>query len=296
MCTCSFDIREGAKNHMTDYYNFCIGTEFCSFCLKSLHLCCLILLRVFLPRRLSWPSNLVRQRTTVLFVSDLRHGFPRLLHDWNCMSVLSIIVHLICIEKILPRQLRSDQYEVLQTSSILNNSFVNCFWQFLGRTKAKTVWSWTESFSFDLYNPSKIISVWISLADNRAWSHRTSKSWTSSFCKRTLNKSESHCTASISSGCTEMLVDHVSNVCGRSFEHAAFCGSEHACRARTIIDRDVVSSSIDFAISTSLTQCVVRWVLADFEHTLVLKLTFQLWNSIESGNFPTCISEIGNLV
>ena len=32
--------------------------------------------------------------------------------------------------------------------------------------------------------------------DNRAWSHRTSKSCTSSFCERRLNKSESPCTAS----------------------------------------------------------------------------------------------------
>ena len=39
------------------------------------------------------------------------------------------------------------------------------------------------------------------------------------------------------------------------------------------------------------------WVdgLLIFEHTSVLKLTLQLWNSIESGNFPRCISEIWNL-
>ena len=69
------------KTPSINYYNFCIGTEFCSICLKSSHLRCLILLRVFLPRRPSWPSNLVRERTTVLFVSDLRHGFPTLVHD-----------------------------------------------------------------------------------------------------------------------------------------------------------------------------------------------------------------------
>ena len=81
LCTCSFDIREDAKKNMTDNYNFCIGTEFCSICLKSFHLCCQILLRGFLPHGQSWPSNLVREGTIVLFVSDLLHGFPRLVHD-----------------------------------------------------------------------------------------------------------------------------------------------------------------------------------------------------------------------
>ena len=62
--------------------------------------------------------------------------------------------------------------------------------------QANTVWSWTESCNFDLYNPSKITSEGMSLTGNRDWSHRTSKSWTSSFCKRILEKSESPCTAS----------------------------------------------------------------------------------------------------
>ena len=50
--------------------------------------------------------------------------------------------------------------------------------------------------NLDWYNPCRIASESISLADNRAWSHRMSKSWTSSFCKRKLNKSESPSTAS----------------------------------------------------------------------------------------------------
>ena len=61
---------------------------------------------------------------------------------------------------------------------------------------AKTVWSWTESCNLDSYNPSRITSEGISLADNRAWSHPTSKSWTSSFCELILNKSDRPCTAS----------------------------------------------------------------------------------------------------
>ena len=68
---------------------------------------------------------------------------------------------------------------------------------------------------------------------------------------------------------------------GRTLEHAAlkhlpFCGRDHACRevfsdaiiassisnsrksSRSTIDLDVISSSIDFAISTSLIQCAMR--------------------------------------
>ena len=58
-----------------------------------------------------------------------------------------------------------DQNEVLQKSSILDNSFVlgsgTVSWSF----KAKTVCSWTESSNFDLYIFPRTISVEISLAD-----------------------------------------------------------------------------------------------------------------------------------
>ena len=120
----------------------------------------------FLPLRQSWPSNLVRERTIVLFVCEFHHCFQWLIHDWNYMSLLSNIVQLLSTDSILPlpsqrelsflfdcwslllsQQLRSglwnfelssfDQYEVLQMSSILNNSVVHCFEQFLGRTKPR---------------------------------------------------------------------------------------------------------------------------------------------------------------
>ena len=42
-------------------------------------------------------------------------------------------------------------------------------------------------------------------------------------------------------------------------------------------------------------QCIVIWGFAVFEQTSVLKLTFQLWSSKKSGNFPRCISEMWNL-
>ena len=72
---------------------------------------------------------------------------------------------------------------------------------------------------------------------------------------------------------------------------------------RPVIDCDVIRSSIDFAMSTSLIQCIVMWGHADSARTSVFgfcfcffQLTFQPWNSNESGNFPRCISESGNLV
>ena len=60
--------------------------------------------------------------------------------------------------------------------------------------KANTVWSWTESCNFGLYKPT--ISVGMPLAADRGWSHLKTKSWTSSFCKRILNRSGRPCTAS----------------------------------------------------------------------------------------------------
>ena len=69
--TCSFDIREDVKSYMTDEFNFCIDTEFYSFCLKSFH------------------DSFERR----LLVS--------VCHDWNYMSLLSNIDHVRSTESIL---------------------------------------------------------------------------------------------------------------------------------------------------------------------------------------------------
>ena len=90
----------------------------------------------------------------------------------------------------------SDQHEVLQLSLIVNSSAFFCFQPFLDHIKPLQSEVDQNSVIFDLYNPSKIISEGISLTDKNARSHQTSKSWTSSFCKLTMNKSESPCTAS----------------------------------------------------------------------------------------------------
>ena len=80
----------------------------------------------------------------------------------------------------------------------------NCWW-FRGplfratswSNKAITIWSWTEVCYFDLYNPSRIDGEDISPTVKSAWSHRTSKSRTSSsFCKLVANNFASPCTAS----------------------------------------------------------------------------------------------------
>ena len=161
---CSFDTRKGAKIYMAGFYNFGISTEFCTFCLKSFHLCCLMVLKIFLPRRQSWPLNLVRDKTIVLFVSDYRTSLLVLVcDDWNYMSLLLNIVHVPSTDSILPLssprwpffpwllllfpQLRSglwnfdfwssDQYEVLQTSSIVNNLSAQYFGRSLSRTKPR---------------------------------------------------------------------------------------------------------------------------------------------------------------
>ena len=52
----------------------------------------------FLLHRLSWPSNLVRERTIVLFVSLL----VLVCHDWNYMSLLLNIVQVCSTENTLP--------------------------------------------------------------------------------------------------------------------------------------------------------------------------------------------------
>ena len=57
-----------------------------------------------------------------------------------------------------------------------------------------------------------------------------------------------------------------------------------------VIDRDVIRSLIDFAISTSLIQSMVTWGSAVFWQTSAL--VFQLWNSVGSGNFPRFHSTI----
>ena len=176
--TCIFDTREDSKFTWRVLDNFCYGTEFRSFCLKSCPLCCLMFfwgfspfvilgLRVWRGRRRS-----VSDHCTCLLVL--------VSHDWNCMRnslPLSSQLRLSILSDswwltLIPRHRSepwsfefspSDQHEVLQTSSMVNNLSVHCFERFFGRTKPTTVWSWTESCNFDVYNPSRFTSEGMSV-------------------------------------------------------------------------------------------------------------------------------------
>ena len=68
--TCSFDTQEDASIYMTVCTTF-VSAPFC----QSFHLCCLL-------HRQPVPSNLVREKTIVLFVSDLSHCFPEAIVPW----------------------------------------------------------------------------------------------------------------------------------------------------------------------------------------------------------------------
>ena len=181
-------------------------------------------LMIFLTLHQSWPSNLVREKTIVLFVSDHCTSLLVLVCcDWNYMSLLLNIVHVFSTENTLPlssqRRLSflfdtwwliifpqlcsrlwsfefssSDQFEVLQMSSIVDYLFVHCFEQFLGRTKPTQ--SEAEQSLVILtcaILPGSHRKANRLLKKKKASSHRTSKSWTSSFCK---SLSEGPCTAS----------------------------------------------------------------------------------------------------
>ena len=246
---------------MTGLYIFYKGTEYCSLCLKSFPLCCLMFLRIFLPLRQSWPSNLVREQTIVLFVSDRRTSLLVLVcHDWNYMSLLSTenTIPLSSLRKLsflfdswwllLFPHLRSelwslefsssDQYEVLQTHSLVKNLSAHHFEQFMGHRKPQ---------QSEAEQSPEILTCTI-VPRSHLKAHRlliieldqSNVEILDIVILQTYTEQVWELYRFISSGCTEMFVDHVSNLSSSwgsvvFFEHAAlrhllFCGSEHACR------------------------------------------------------------------
>ena len=143
-------------------FNICVPARNFAPCV-----CSCLFLKLFLTLRQSWPSSLVQEKTIVLFVSDhCTSLLVQVRHDWNCMSLLLNIVPVLSTENTLPlsflRKLSgllnswwlilfplfrswlwsfefssSDQCEVLQMSSIVNNLFAHYFEWFLQRTKPK---------------------------------------------------------------------------------------------------------------------------------------------------------------
>ena len=146
--------------YMTGFYKYWITA-------RNFALCCLMFLKIFLLLRQSWPSSSVQDKTIVLFASDHRTSLlVQVRHDWNYVSLLRNIVHVPSTENTLTLsllrklsvlfaswwlllfpQLRSglwhfefsssDQQEVLQKSSIVNNLYVHYFERFLDRTKPR---------------------------------------------------------------------------------------------------------------------------------------------------------------
>ena len=90
----------------------------------------------------------------------------------------------------------SDQYEVSLQYSIVDSSVSHCFDQVPDHAMP----SQSEVERNSVILTCTILpghdTEGISLTDNRAWSCRASKSWTSSFCKLIVTKSASPCTAS----------------------------------------------------------------------------------------------------
>ena len=208
--------------YMTDLHFF-FGKGICPFLPMGFVLCCLIFCKVF--ARQSLPLYRVQEKTIVLFLSDSHICFQIQSHGWNCASLLGTLFFFafhwshsptffatwaffplrpLEVAPLSTVSFRTLKFCVLivwpicSITDVFSLWYLGCpFYRIVSRSyKADTVWRWTESCSIDLYKPSKTIYACTSLADNRAWSHRTSKSWTLSFCRRTLNKSESSCTAS----------------------------------------------------------------------------------------------------
>ena len=156
--TCNFDRREPTKILHDGVYIFCIGSESDSFC-QSLHLCCLL-------HRQSLPSNLVRDNDDRPFRLWLLPLLPEAISSWLKQQA-SPLEHCPCafhwkhslskrrtlsfdfdsgLLTLFPQDRSdlwcfefssSDQYEVLQTSSIANNLFAHYFERFLNRTKPR---------------------------------------------------------------------------------------------------------------------------------------------------------------
>ena len=190
------------------FHIFCNGTEFRSSCSKSLLLRCLNFLRI--SHRQSWPSILVRERTIVLLLYEPRVRSQMLLqmrgHGWNYVSLLSNIVPLLSIGSTLPPWALFPFWllniDLLTTISLrtlkfrlINIKFYRCLQSWKTHLSIVSNSFLVVQSQYSL-NPSRTISVGVSPTDDKAWSHRTSKSWTSSFCKRILNKSDRPCTPS----------------------------------------------------------------------------------------------------
>ena len=215
--TCSFETREDTNIYST-FFNFRISTEseffvraFISVAFFTVSLC----LRSWCRWRRSSFSSLttatvarcyfVMTETAWVFFGTLSICLPlKTLFHLPFKRRLSFIFDSLVTDNLSTTSVRTLKFRGLiiwptwSFTDVFNRKYLGCplFRTVSFSYKAKTVWSLTGSRNFDLYSPFRITSEGLSLTDSRAWSHWTTKSWTSSFCKLTLNKFDSPCTAS----------------------------------------------------------------------------------------------------
>ena len=133
------------------------------------------------------------------FVSFLTLGNWSSFHNISSDSEVSISLHLITM-----KSLRSFEFLIVRCSIVSSN--------FLIMQDHQSEVEQMNSVILTCINPSRIACRGISLTVNSAWSHLTSKSWTSSLCKTHSEQSWESLYCFISTACTEILVDHVRNL------------------------------------------------------------------------------------
>ena len=220
---CGCDTREDVFHYMTDFYNVSIDIGSCS-CQRFVHLFCQMIL-IFLFRLLL-PSNSKQERTSVFLFMRFAHSasgsfnltssFPMIETTWVSFRTLSRCFPLPAISN-FPLNVGFISFWTPCHCSSMNHFFpgfevstshlpVNILshwccksWTTCLSIVSNSFWIIQSQYSlqlsrilkFYLFYPSKTVSISVSFADNSAWSHRTSKSWTSSFWRPVVNTSDS---------------------------------------------------------------------------------------------------------
>ena len=169
-----------------------------------------------------------------------RVGFPLLLRNGNCKSLLLHTVQLLIAFSHYPPNADFSSFLTLDCHSCLNPfdpdlevARPNHLTKISSYHGLQSLITWHLSilepflvhkrqyclklnriFHFHLGEPSKTISRCISLAVNKTWSHLVSKSRMWFSCKRMLKRSDkgqASC-CNISNGCSKVVINHVNNL------------------------------------------------------------------------------------
>ena len=202
---CNFDIREDAKKkNTTDPCNF-LWSNFCTLFdvsfLKDFLTWNEGLWKVFFRQSVS--ASLEQGKTTVFIVQDYfstrtpSNCFP--LITFSHSPLYAVILHILtvdqysCLHPCIPgsRVARPDHL-TKKSSYHYRQYFID--WHCSISLSFVVIHCWyglqLDSRILILYNISRTFSLGTSLADSRAWCHLVSKSWVSSPCKDTLNRSD----------------------------------------------------------------------------------------------------------